>query len=102
MVALERLGEISLIEFAATAPLDLERGRVGRKALNQSMAHGVGGLEANMAAPRTFAQGQHENEALGIGHPGLLRELARPQDALAAHTEGPATVSAEVALLAIL
>lgn len=77
-------------------------GAVGREALDQPMAHGVGGLEANMAAPRTFAQGQHENEALGIGHPGLLRELARPQDALAAHTEGPATVSAEVALLAIL
>lgn len=48
MVALERLGEIGLIEFAATAPLDLERGRVGRKALNQSMAHGVDGLEANI------------------------------------------------------
>ena len=29
MVALERLGEIGLVEFAATAPLDLERGRVG-------------------------------------------------------------------------
>lgn len=66
------------------------------------MAHGVGGLEADMAAPRAFAQGQHENEALGVGHPGLLREPARPKDAPAAHAEGPAAAPAEVALLAVL
>ena len=45
--------------------------------------------------------GQHEHEALGVGHPGLLRELARPQDALAAHAEGPAAAPAEIALLAV-
>lgn len=55
-----------------------------------------------MAAPRAFAQGQHEHEALSMGHPGLPRELARPQDALAAHAEGPAAVPAEVALFAVL
>jgi len=55
-----------------------------------------------MAAPRAFAQGQHENEALGIGHPGLLREPARPQDVPAAHAEGPAAILAEVTLLAVL
>ena len=101
MVALERLGEIGLVELAAAAPLDPERGGVGREALDQPVAHGVGGLEADAAAPRAFAQGQHEHEALGVGHPGLLRELARPQDALAAHAEGPAAAPAEVALLAV-
>lgn len=102
VVALERLGEIGLVELAAAAPLDPERGGVGREALDQPVAHGVGGLEADAAAPRAFAQGQHEHEALGVGHPGLLRELARPQDALAAHAEGPAAAPAEVALLAVL
>lgn len=66
------------------------------------MAHGPGSLEANAAAPRAFAQGQHEDEALGVGHPGLPREPARPQDAPAAHAEGPAAAPAEVALLAVL
>ncbi len=66
------------------------------------MAHGVGGLEADVATSRAFAQGQHEHEAFGIGHPRLLRQLARSQDALAAHSEGPAAVPAEVALLAVL
>ena len=102
VVALERLGEVGLVELAAAAPLDPERGGVGREALDQPVAHGVGGLEADAAAPRAFAQGQHEREALGVGHPGLLRELARPQDALAAHAEGPAAAPAEVALLAVL
>ena len=55
-----------------------------------------------MAAPRAFAQGQHEHEALGIGHPSLPRELARPQDALGAFAKGPAAVPAGVALLAVL
>ena len=66
------------------------------------MAHGVGGLEADAAAPRALAQGQHEHEAPGVGRPGLLREPARPQDALAAHAEGPTAAPAEVALLAVL
>lgn len=101
VVALERLGEVGLVELAAAAPPDPERGGVGREALDQPVAHGVGGLEADAAAPRAFAQGQHEHEALGIGHPGLPRELARPQDALAAHAEGPAAAPAEVALLAV-
>ena len=101
VVALERLGEIGLVELATAAPLDPERGGVGREALDQPVAHGVGGLEADAAAPRAFAQGQHEHEVLGVGHPGLLRELARPQDALAAHAEGPAAAPAEVALLAV-
>ena len=102
VVALERLGEVGLVELAAAAPLDPERGGVGREALDQPVAHGVGGLEADAAAPRALAQGQHEHEALGVGHPGLLREPARPQDALAAHAEGPAAAPAEVALLAVL
>lgn len=101
MVALERLGEVGLVELAAAAPPDPERWGVGREALDQPVAHGVGGLEADMAAPRTFAQGQHENEALGIGHPGLPREPARPQDVPTAHAEGPAAAPAEVTLLAV-
>lgn len=99
-VALERLGEVGLVELAAAATLDLNGG-VGREALDQPVAYGVGGLEADAAAPRAFAQGQHEHEALGVGHPGLLREPTRPQDALAAHTEGPAAAPAEVALIAV-
>lgn len=102
VVALERLGEIGLVEFAAAAPLDLERGGVGRKSLDEPVTSGIGGLEADAATPRAFAQGQHENEALGIGHPGLLRELAHSQVALTVHAEGLVAVPAEVALLAIL
>lgn len=101
-VALERLGEVGLVELAAAAPPGPERGGVGREALDQPVAHGVGGLEADAAAPRAFAQGQHEHEALGVGHPGLPREPARPQDAPAAHAEDPAAAPAEVALLAVL
>ena len=74
---------------------------MGREALDQPVAHGVGGLEADAAAPRALAQGQHEHEAPGVGRPGLLREPARPQDAPAAHAEGPAAAPAEVALLAV-
>lgn len=102
MVALERLGEIGLVEFAAAAPPGPEPGRVCREARDLPVAHGAGGLEADAAACRAPAQGQNENEALGVGHPGLLREPARPQDALAAHAEGPAAAPAEVALLAVL
>lgn len=101
VVALERLGEVSLVELAAAATLDPERGGVGREALDQPVAHGVGGLEADAAAPRAFAQGQHEHEALGVGHPGLLWEPARPQDAPTAHAEGPAAAPAEVALIVV-
>lgn len=79
VVTLERLGEVGLVELAAAAPLDPERGGVGREALDQPVAHGVGGLEADAAAPRALAQGQHELEALGVGHPGLLREPAPPR-----------------------
>lgn len=102
MVALERLGEVGLVEFAPAAPPHPERGGVGREALDETMPHGVGGLEADMAAPRALAQGQHEDEALGICHPCLLGKLTRPQDALAPHPEGPSAVPAEVALLAVL
>ena len=66
------------------------------------MAHCVGGLETDVATSRAFAQRQLEHEAFGIGHPGFLRELTRPQDVLASHAEGPAAVSTEVALLAVL
>ena len=69
-VALERLGEVGLVELAAAATLDPKRGGVGREALDQPVAHGVGGFEADAAAPRAFAQGQHEHEAL-IVVPGL-------------------------------
>ena len=102
MVAPERLGEVGLVKPSAAAPPGLERGRVGRETLDEPVAHGVGCFEADMAAPRAFAQGQHENEALGIGHPGLLREPARPQDVPAAHAEGPAAIPVEVALLPVL
>ena len=101
VVALERLGEVGLVELAPAAPPGPERGRVGREALDEPVAHGPGGLEADMAAPRALAQGQHEDEALGIGHPGLPREPARSQDAPAAHAEGPAAAPAEVALPAV-
>lgn len=50
MVALERLGEIGLVEFAAAAPPGPERGRVGRKALDRPVAHGAGGLKADATA----------------------------------------------------
>ena len=101
VVALERLGEVGLVELAAAAPPDPERGGVGREALDEPVAHGVGGLEADAAAPRAFPQGQLEHEALGVGHPGLPRQPARPKDAPAAHAEGPAAAPAEVALLAV-
>ena len=102
MVALEGLGEVCFVEFARLPLPHMERGRIFLQALDEPVAHGVGGLEADMAAPRAFAQGQHENKALGIGHPGLLREPARPQDVPAAHAEGPAAILAEVTLLAVL
>lgn len=100
-VVLKRLGEVGLVELAAAATLDPERGGVGREALDQPVAHGVGGLEADVAAPRAFAQGKHEHETVGVGHPGLLREPARPQDAPTAHAEGPAAAPAEVALIVV-
>lgn len=46
----------SYVELAAAAPPGPERGGVGREALDEPVAHGVGGLEADMAAPRAFAQ----------------------------------------------
>ena len=44
------------VELAAAAPPGPERGRVGREALDEPTAHGIGGLEADAAAPRTLAQ----------------------------------------------
>lgn len=49
-LALERLREVDLVELAAAAPPGLERGRVGRETLDEPVAHGVGGLEADAAA----------------------------------------------------
>lgn len=49
-LVLERLREVDLVELAAAAPPGLERGRVGRETLDEPVAHGVGGLEADMAA----------------------------------------------------
>lgn len=63
--------QIGLFELSAAVPLDPERGGIGRRALDEPMAHGVGGLEADTAASRAFAQGQHEHEAFGIGHTGF-------------------------------
>ena len=66
------------------------------------MTHGIGALETHIAAPCAFTERQHEHETLGAGYPSLARELARPQNALAAHAERPVTAAAEVALLAVL
>lgn len=65
------------------------------------MAHGVGGFEADAAAVGTLAEREHEDEALGIGHPGLAGQLARAEDPVGGAGERPAAVAAEVALLAV-
>lgn len=98
VVALERLGEIGLVEFAAATLPGPERGRAGREALDQPVAHCAGGLEADAAACRAPTQGQHEDEALGVGHPGLARQLARAEDPVGGAGERPAAVAAEAAL----
>lgn len=101
VVTLEGLREVGLVEFAAASPLDRERGGIRRQAHDEAVAHGVRGLEAHMAALGALPEGQHEDETLGVGHPCLLRELARSQDAFTAHAERPAAVAAEVALPAV-
>ena len=101
MVALEGLGEVRLVEFAGLPLPDVELGRVFLQALDEPVAHGVGGLEADAAAIGALAQRQHEDEALGVGHPSLARQLARAEDPVGGAGERPAAVAAEVALLAV-
>ena len=79
MVALEGLGEVCLVEFAGLPPPHMERGRVFLQALDEPVAHGIGGLEADTAAAGALAEGEHEDEAFGIGHPGLAGQLARAE-----------------------
>lgn len=50
MVALEGLGEVCLVEFARLPLPHMERGRIFLQALDEPVAHGVGGLEADTAA----------------------------------------------------
>ena len=80
MVALEGLGEVRLVELAGLPLPHMERGRVFPQALDEPVAHGVGGLEADAASVGALAQREHEDEALGIGHPGLAGQLARAED----------------------
>lgn len=101
MVALEGLGEVRLIEFAGLSPPDVELGRILPQALDEPVAHGVRGLEADAAAVGALAEREHEHEALGIGHSGLARQLARAEDPVGGAGERPAAVAAEVALLTV-
>lgn len=71
IVALEGLGEERLVEFAGLPLSDVELGRISLQALDKPVAHGKRGLEADAAAICALAQREHEDEALGIGHPGL-------------------------------
>ena len=80
MVALEGLGEVCFVEFASLPLPNMERGRIFLQALDEPVAHGVGGLEADTAAIGALAEREHEDEALGIGHPGLAGQLARAED----------------------
>lgn len=80
MVALEGLGEVCFVEFAGLPLPHMERGRIFLQALDEPVAHGVGGLEADAAAAGALAEREHEDEALGIGHPGLAGQLARAED----------------------
>lgn len=98
MVALERLGEIGLVEFAAATPPGPEPGRVCQEAHDQPVAHGAGGLEADAAACRAPAQGQNEDEALDVGRPSLAWQSARAEDPVGGAGERPAAVAAEAAL----
>ena len=101
MVALEGLGEVRLVELAGLPPPHMELGRVFLQALDEPVAHGVGGLEADTAAAGALAEREHEGEALGIGHPGLAGQLARAEDPVGGAGERPAAAAAEVALLAV-
>ena len=101
MVALEGLGEVRLVELAGLPLPDVELGRVFLQALDEPVAHGPGGLEADAAAAGALAEREHEDEALGIGHPGLAGQLARAEDPVGGAGERPAAVAAEVALPAV-
>ena len=101
MVALKGLGEVRLIEFAGLSLPDVELGRILLQALDEPVAHGVRGLEADAAAIGALAEREHEDEALGIGHPGLARQLARAEDPVGGAGERPSAVAAEVALLTV-
>ena len=101
MVALEGLGEVRLVELASLPLPHMERGRVFPQALDEPVAHGPGGLEADTAAAGALAEREHEGEALGVGHPGLAGQLARAEDPVGGAGERPAAVAAEVALLAV-
>ena len=59
---------------------DAEFGRIPLQALDEPVAHGIGGLEADAAAAGTLAQREHEDETLGIGHPGLAGQFARAEN----------------------
>ena len=80
MVALEGFGEVRLVEFASLPLPDAELGRIPLQALDEPVAHGIGGLEADAAAAGTLAQREHEDETLGIGHPGLAGQFARAEN----------------------
>lgn len=101
-IALERLGEVCLVKLARASFPDVEPGRVRLQALDEPVAHGVGGLEAYAAAGRAFAERKRQHEALGIGHPGLEGQLARVEDSVGGAGERPAVIVAEIPLLAVL
>lgn len=101
MVALERLGEVRLVKFAGLPMPDMKLGRIYLQALDEPVTHGVGGLEADAAAVGALAQREHEDEALGIGHPGLAGQLARAEDPVGGAGERPAAVAAKVTLLTV-
>ena len=101
MVALEGLGEVRLVELAGAAPPDAEIRGVRLEALDEPVAHGVGGLETDAAAAGALAQREHEDEALGIGHPGLAGQLARAEHPAGGAGESLAAAAAEVALVAV-
>ena len=80
MVALEGLGEVRLVELAGLPLPDAELGRIFLQTLDEPVAHGVGGLEADAAAIGALAEREHEDEALGVGHPSLAGQPARAED----------------------
>lgn len=101
MVTLEGLGEVRLVEFAGLPLPDVELGRIFLQALDEPVTHGVRGLKADAASVGALAQREHKDEALGIGHPGLARQLARAEDPAGGAGERPAALAAEIALLTV-
>nr|WP_240128167.1 MULTISPECIES: hypothetical protein [unclassified Collinsella] len=101
MVALEGLGEVRLVELAGLPPPHMELGRIFLQALDEPVAHGPGGLEADTAAAGALAEGEHEGEALRVGHPGLAGQPARAEHPAGGAGEGPAAAAAEVAPVAV-